>query len=371
MTAHLAHLEGIRARLRQAGMDALVCRLPENVLCLTGYWPRSGVSFLFVPADGVPLLIAPELEAPFLPLGAAQALFPWGRLGEPAPLESVRRVLAAHSAPARLGWEGDFEAVAPAHVAGEVLVPAVGTAAMLREAFPGVQLVDASPVLRAERARKTPHDLAGLRRAAAMAERGVVAFEQAVRPGVTECALVAEVEAAIARAGGDPDGAISVRGFAQLLSGPRTAGAWAPWYLATRRLLEPGDLVLLELATVADGYWSDITRMAVEGAVAAAMACCVPGQPARAADAAARTALAAAGLAQAFPHHTGHGVGFRYHEPVPWLHPDSTDVLEAGMVCTIEPGVYIEGFGGVRIEENIVVADGGPECLSVPARPWP
>lgn len=386
MPAHLAHLDGIRDRLRREGLDALVCRLAENVLCLSGYWPRSGVSFLFVPVGGMPLLIAPELEAPFLPEGVGQSLFAWGRLGESAPLESVRRVLARQAAVSRLGWEGDFEAVAPAHVAGEVLVPAASTAAMLRDAFPAATLVDASPLLRAERARKTPADLAGLRRAAAVAERGVVAFERAIRPGVSECALIAEVEAEIARAGGDPDGADSVRGFAQLLSGPRTAGAWAPWYLATRRALAPGDLVLLELATVADGYWSDITRMAVvgepdarqrevrhaiDGAVAAAIAACRPGQPARAADAAARAALEVAGLGRAFPHHTGHGLGFRYHEPVPWLHPDSADTLESGMVCTIEPGVYLEGFGGIRIEENIAIGPAGAELLSVPARPWP
>ena len=176
-----------------------------------------------------------------------------------------------------------------------------------------------------------------------------------------------------------------MRGYAQLLSGSRTAGAWAPWYVATRRALQPGDLVLLELATVADGYWSDITRMAVVGtpdirqrelrqavdaAVAAAIAACRPGQPARTPDAAARAALGPFSLTGAFPHYTGHGVGFRYHEPDPWLHPDSTDVLEAGMVCTIEPGVYIEGVGGVRIEENIAIGVDGAEGLSMPARPW-
>lgn len=362
-----------------------MCRLPENVLCLTGYWPRSGVSFLHVPTTGEPLLVAPALEAEFLPAGVARALFPWGRLGEPAPLDSARRALSGRGSFRRLGWEGDFESVAPAHVAGEVLVPAASTAAMLREAFPQAELVDASPVLRAERARKSAHDLSGLRRAAAVAECGVRAFEAGVRPGVAECDLLAAVEAAVARQGPGTEGAASVRAFAQVLSGPRSAGAWAPWYLATRRALEPGDIALLELATVVDGYWSDITRVAVAGtpdarqrevrgavdaAVLAATAACRPGAAAVAVDAAARRALAEVGLADAFPHHTGHGVGFRYHEPTPWLHPDSPHVLETGMVATIEPGVYIEGFGGIRIEENVVVGPDGAKLLSVAARPW-
>ena len=159
MLEHLAHLRSVCERLRREGMDALVCRLPENVLCLTGYWPRSGVSFLYVPADGLPLLIAPELEAPFLPAGVERSLFAWGRLGESAPLDSVRQVLARQAPVLRLGWEADFEAIAPAHVAAEVLVPGAGTAEMLRAAFPRGTLIDASPVLRAERARKTAYDL--------------------------------------------------------------------------------------------------------------------------------------------------------------------------------------------------------------------
>lgn len=375
----------IRQRLVREGIDALACRLPENVLCLSGYWPLSGVSFLVVPQDGEPLLIAPATEAELLPLGIPAHVFPWGRVNDPSPLVSVCARVNRMLAPRRLGWEADFEAVAPAHVAGEVLVPAASTAAMLREAFPGTELMDASALLAAERAIKLPHDLAGLRQAAAAAERGVLAFEAAVRPGVSEPELLAAIEGAVLRDGLCLDGVRSVRAYAQVLSGPRTAGAWGPAYLPVCRQLEAGDIVLLELATVVDGYWSDLTRVriagtpqsrqrevhgAVQAAVSAALAAVHPGAMAAAIDAAARASLHGAGLAAAFPHHTGHGLGFRYHEPLPFLHPHSPHRLEAGMVCTIEPGVYVEGFGGLRIEENIVVSPTGSELLSVPARAW-
>ncbi len=376
----------MRRRLAEEGLDALVCRLPENVLCLTGYWPLSGVSFLMLPRDGDPLVIAPatEAEAGLLPCGVAYAVFPWGRVSDPAPLASVRGLLAGRRF-SRLGWEGDFEAVAPAHVAGEVLVPAHSTAAMLQEAFPGAVLADATALLSRERAVKMPRDIDGLRRVAAVAERGVLAFEASVRPGVTEAEVVAAVEGAVVREGLGLGSVRSVRGFAQVLSGPRTAAAWGPAYLATQRRVETGELVLLELATVADGYWSDVTRVrvagsptgrqravraAVDAAVRAATAAARPGVEGAAVDAAARTSLAEAGLDTSFPHHTGHGVGFRYHEPIPWLHPRSPDVLEEGMVCTIEPGVYSEDFGGVRVEENVIVGPAGSERLSVPARGW-
>ena len=197
--------------------------------------------------------------------------------------------------------------------------------------------------------------------------------------------MVAAVEAAVVREGLGLGGVRSVRGFAQVLSGPRTVAAWGPAYLATQRRVETGDVVLLELATVADGYWSDLTRvqvagsptarqrevrLAVDAAVRAVAAAARPGVDGAAVHAAARTALAEAGLAGAFPHHTGHGVGFRYHEPIPLLHPRSTDILQAGMVFTIEPGVYNEDFGGMRVEENVVVSPAGCEQISVPARAW-
>ncbi len=376
----------LRKRLETAGLDALVCRLPENVLCLTGYWPRSGVSFLVVTAEGGARLVLPDLEAGLATAGVERREFSWGRLDDPPPLESVRRLLAPEGrALRRVGWEANFEAVAPAHVAGEVLVPAATTRAMLQEVFPEAQLEDATALLNDERARKTPGDLAGLARAAQVAERGVLAFERSVRPGIRECELQAAVEAAVLAEGPGIQGAQSVRAFAQLLSGPATAGAWAPWYLPTRRQVRAGELVLLELATVADGYWSDITRVAVAGtpdpwqrqvceavthALEAARAAARPGVASSAVDAAARAVLQEAGLAHAFVHHTGHGVGFRYHEPRPWIHPTSTHTLEEGMVTTLEPGAYVPGRGGIRLEENVWIGPEGARTLSVAARTW-
>ena len=380
-------IASLRRRTAEAGLDALVVRLAENVVCVTGYAPLCGVSFLLVPREGEPLLAAPAVEAEVLPAGVPLVTYPWGKAADPPPLVSVgRRLGSALAGLRRIGWEADFEAVAPAHVAGEVLVPAASTAAMLREASGGAELVDATGLWNAERACKRPRDLEGIRRACAAAERGIRAFEEAVRPGVSEVDLVATVEAAVTRGGIGLDGARSARGYAQVLAGTRTAQAWGPAYLATTRPIASGDLVLLELATYCDGYWSDLTRVAVAGrpsnrhrevlaavtaAVEAARVAARPGALARDVDSTARGVMREAGLESAFPHHTGHGLGFRYHEPVPFLHPDSAQVLEQGMVCTIEPGAYIEGWGGLRVEENAVVGPAaGARWLSEPARPW-
>ena len=387
MPATQERIASLRRRAADAGLDALVARLPENVVCVTGYAPLCGVSFLLVPRMGEPLLVAPGVEDELLPAGVRYVTYAWGKAADPPPLVSVRRILERSGLSIRrLGWEADFEAVAPAHVAGEVLVPGASTASMLREAFGGAGLVDATGLWNTERARKQPRDLEGIRRACAVAECGVRAFEALVRPGVSEADVVATVEAAVTRGGIGLNGARSVRAYAQVLGGTRSADAWGPAYLATQRPIAEGDLVLLELATYCDGYWSDLTRVAVAGrpsgrqrevlaavtaAVEVARVAARPGALAREVDAAARTVMREAGLEAAFPHHTGHGVGFRDHEPVPFLHPDSAQVLEQGMVCTIEPGAYIEGWGGLRVEQNAVVGPAdGAQWLSEPPRPW-
>ncbi len=87
-------------------------------------------------------------------------------------------------------------------------------------------------------------------------------------------------------------------------------------------------------------------------------------------DKAGRDVLEKAGLGKYFTHITGHGVGFRYHEFIPFLAPGAEDKLETGMVSSVEPGIYIDGFGGIRIEDNVAVGADGPVFLSTPRKPW-
>ena len=170
-----------------------------------------------------------------------------------------------------------------------------------------------------------------------------------------------------------------MRAFAQVATGPEeTFLGWRPAEITTVRRLEEGDIALLELAVVADGYWCDRTRAKVAGkasqrqkeineivrrAQEAAISAVKPGATGREVDEAARKEIRAAGLESAFVHITGHGLGFRYHEALPFLAPWSQDTLAEGMIHSVEPGVYLHGFGGIRIEDDVLVTREGAEVL--------
>ena len=136
---------------------------------------------------------------------------------------------------------------------------------------------------------------------------------------------------------------------------------------------------MLELGTVADGLWADNTRTAVLGepnhkqkiiydlilkAHHAAIKSIKVGVKMSDVDKTARDIITNAGFAEYFIHVTGHGVGWRYHEPSPLLHPENDDLLEEGMVTSVEPGIYIPDFGGFRLEDNVAVSKKGADILT-------
>jgi len=375
----------IRQALTAARLDALVCRLPENVVCLTGYYPQIGFSFVVYPATGEPVLIVPRPERDQAASGTVADIrtFETWRIGDPAPLESVTRLLRQvvqekGLAGRAIGFEGAFEAIAPSQLAGEPYVPAGVTQRTIGEVV-GVPPIDATNLLDEVRARKTPEEIAKLRLASEIAALGLRTFKELAQPGRREAEVAAAVEATIYRDGTGYQGARFARAWAQVSSGPNTIEAWY-YPVSQSRVIQPGEVVLIELGTVVDGYWSDLTRTVVAGgnatprqrelynAVCAAQQASLraarPGVSGRDADAAGRQVLAEAGLDRYFLHHTGHGIGFRYHEPIPWLHPDSDHVLAVGHVHSIEPGVYSPEFGGIRVEDDAVVLEDGAELLS-------
>lgn len=199
------------------------------------------------------------------------------------------------------------------------------------------------------------------------------AFEQAaarVRPGMTESGLAAEIEYRMRRLGAEKPSFETI-----VATGKRTA---LPHAQPTSAAIHPGSLLLVDMGTQQDGYCHDMTRMlflgnpgarvkrayrAVLEAQLAAVDAVRPGVAAARVDAVARKVLKGYGLDRAFIHSTGHGLGLEIHEP-PRIGRRAKDHLEAGMTITIEPGVYLEDFGGIRIEDTVVVTPQGCEILT-------
>jgi Xaa-Pro aminopeptidase len=226
------------------------------------------------------------------------------------------------------------------------------------------------------RVRKDEHELAVLRRAGVLLSGVADRLSEWVQAGRTEREVAADIDLALVRAGFTKPAFDTI-----VASGPNSA---RPHARPGERKLTGGDLVVLDFGGVLDGYCVDLTRMAAVGRVgpeaeslygavrlahAAALDTIRAGIPAVRVDAAARQVLEDKGLGAAFVHGTGHGLGLEVHEAprVSRLSPPE-EVLEAGMVCTVEPGAYVPGLGGVRLEDDVVVTETGAELLTTTSR---
>ncbi|MFH0795525.1 MAG: Xaa-Pro peptidase family protein [Candidatus Omnitrophota bacterium] len=375
-------IKGLQEALEKNGLDLLVLRLPENVTAFGGYYPLTGLNFLLFPREDEPVLLVPESEKSEAEEGWWNNLitFEFGTITATAPYRRIEEILKEITFRKgkqwkRIGYEGSFEFLAPALLSGEGFYPARPTHKILQKTFENGELVDCTDLLHNLRAIKTKEEIVKLRTAGKIAEIGLAKFKEVAAPGRSPAEIAGLVTSAIMKEGIGIGGAQKVGVFPQVTSGPEdTAKAWRPCVITTNRVIQEGDLVLIELGVVADGFWADVTRTRVAGkasarqkevfrvileAQQAAKDKIHPGVACSEVDGAARTIIEKAGLGEYFVHITGHGIGFRYHEPIPFLHPANTDILKAGMVFSVEPGVYLPGFGGIRIEDVVALTEKG------------
>jgi Xaa-Pro aminopeptidase len=377
-------IEQIQHALGDTGADAVVLRLAENVVLSTGYWPQiGGLGIVVVPREGEASLLVPDYEEPEVrsrwdgDVRHFPAVRFDGELTGAAVERHLRELAREHGLEGKpIGFEGSFDSVAPPRLDGEPNAVAGGTQGLLRSTFATDRLVDVTPQLESIRHVKSPEELDRLRATNEIARLGLDAFKEHAVAGRTEAEVAAAVESAIVSGGHGYPGTRTVRAYATVWSGPETAVGWQ-YFLHRARKIEPDDVVMLELGTCADGYWSDHTRTVIAGratdrqreafaalraAADASFAAATPGATGDDVDATSRAVVATHGFEQ-FPHHTGHGTGFRYHESRPQLVPGSDHVLEAGMVIAVEPGIYEEELGGIRWEDNAVVTPDGARRL--------
>jgi Xaa-Pro aminopeptidase len=262
----------------------------------------------------------------------------------------------------------DLPALLPPRVAFEADAMTYANYDELRRG--GLELEPRRGVVEALRIVKEPEELEAIRRATEVTNEAYALLAEEQFGGRTEKALAWQLEQLLHECGAD--------GMAfpvDVAAGPTAA---SPHAVPGERVVQEGDLVLVDAGASLDGYCSDCTRTFAVGEVSeslreayelvrraqqAGLDAVGPGVSGRDADAAARAVIADAGYAENFGHGLGHGLGLLVHE-APALRPESGDVLAAGHVVTVEPGIYLSGVAGIRIEDLVVVTDDGADVLT-------
>jgi Xaa-Pro dipeptidase len=370
--------EILRKEIRAAGLKAVLAWYPEDIVMMGGTWPCNGITLCLYPADGQPVFYAGAGEPhDVLPPGFAHRRFTpqpgaWSELRDHLAGDLV--ILGVRAG--ELGITGDVGQHALPSFPGETTPLTQAAAAIILE---GMSPCDATPLFDRLSQKKTRLEVEAIRRTNSAARAGLEAFHASLKPGRTEAQVAAAVESAVQEYSGS-GGSARARGWAHVQGGPNILMA-GTFSRSSATKLSDGDVVLLELATVVDGYWSDLTRTAPVGrriaerpralltavreAQAAAITAVRPGVTHEHIDAVARKHLTARGLGSGFTHSCGHHVGFRYHDRGPTLQAGSLAPLEAGMVITVEPGAYgAELGGGARFEDDVLVTANGAEVLS-------
>lgn len=341
-----------QAALRAAGQSALIVEAGASLEYFTGVpWHRSERPLLLVlPADGPHTIVGPSFEQHTLR----------ERTGDVA-----LRLWSEHSSP--------YAAVAELLPGPQVAVEPwtrLFVLEGLRQAVPKASFIDGGAIVRGCRTLKSPAELALLRRASEATKAALRRVAPHVRAGMREPELAALVESAQQAAGLQHTWALVLFG----------SNAAFPHGTRGERRLAAGELVLVDCGGALHGYQSDVTRTwpfgqvtdearrawdAVSRAQTAALAAIRPGQPCGAADAAARAVITDAGYGpddRFFTHRLGHGIGLETHED-PYLVRDDPTILAPGMTMSNEPGIYVPGKFGVRLEDIVVVTATGSETL--------
>jgi Xaa-Pro aminopeptidase len=372
-----AKLERVRALMAEEDLDALVVRAPDNVLYLTNFWGMKGYDAVVFPREGEPALICLEASAE----DAAETawttdvrLFRGYDEGDPRP-PPMRAVECAQQAARELGVERiGLELSLGTQAADRMVGEPTTYSHDYFHAF-GTQVSDASPLLARARAIKTEQEIERMRLANAIAAAAMEYVRGRLRPGMKESEAGALWNGFVHGQGTGWEGRVDLaHGFSLVWSGPgiRTFTATGD------RPVQEHEPTLFEIWVCADGYWCDHTKNLCPGKLTSeyeqllerltavyerAIEHCRPGGSLPDLDRLIRDGVADAGYPGQPSHPVAHGVGARAHEP-PYAHQAGSGTIEAGMVLAIEPGIYWEGGGGLRLEDNFLITADGAEKLS-------
>ena len=371
--------------MREERLDALVLRIPENVTYLSGAWCGRGLTYLIFPLEKDPVLVHPGGETVPNTWVSDVRLYKWENfqhLGSSVEVgtELVHQVLVDLGLNSgTVGVEQNWELVLGTPLRYEMNVLGEKTLTVLRQKLGAYSLKDTSNLLINARAIKTEEEVKALKKANRIARIGLETFQKNLRAGLSEIELSTEIEHDIVTEGVLKRRADRVVACAFVSSGPTTANAYKYVIGNTRRKMRHGDLAMLELDVIADGYSSDTTRTFVVGrpskkqkdlldavldAETTAITSIEPGVSAAKIARISIETIGRHGLSRYLVHRLGHGIGVGVHEPIPALHIESKDILIPGMVHSVEPGIYGPRIGGIRIEDDILNTKRGPEYLS-------
>lgn len=351
--------EKLNALLKQQGLDAIALNAGPTQTYFTDLhfhlMERPVVVFLM--PDQFPIIVLPDFEKAktdsFKDLNVVT-------YGEDPDLwqESFSRAAEEFNTP-------------PKRIAVEGLRMRVMELRYLESALPGAKFEQAESLIAQLRMRKDEAEIAAMQRAVQIAEEALEATLPKVKIGMTEREVSGILIQNLYAHGCDPE----LPFLPIIAAGPNSAN---PHATVSDRQVQKGDLLLFDWGANVDGYFSDLTRTFAVGEISdefkriyevvklanqAGRQAAKPGAPCFAVDDAARDAIEDAGYGQYFTHRTGHGLGLEAHEE-PYMRAGNTLKLQPGMTFTVEPGIYLDGRGGVRIEDNVVITEDGARTLS-------
>jgi Xaa-Pro aminopeptidase len=349
----------LRSQLTPKGLDALIVSQAENRRYLSGFTGSAG--FLLISQQRA--ILATDFR--YVEQAQSQAPdFEVVKIQGEIPKWFPR--LASELDAQKLGFEGKDISFSTYKELTEAL----------SGAKKGVSLVPTDELLESLRAVKDKEELKLIEKAAALADAVLAEILPQVKPGISEKELAWEIESFLRRNGSEP-----VPFELIVASGPNSA---LPHAKPTDKIIHSGEPVVIDIGAKVEGYTSDITRTLclgegdsnfhriydiVLGAQLTAVTTLQIGMTGEQVDRLGRTIIEQAGYKDAFGHGLGHGVGLATHEE-PRLGSNSTDILAEGMVFTIEPGIYISGWGGVRIEDMVALEEGKVRPLTKARKMW-